>query len=322
MHLAVLLEGQCIEGFALFDAQAHETTGDSVGVAEGDAFGNEVIRAVGGVEEACRGSGAHAFGEEGCRFQHRRQHIKAEIHRIQSVEHSLLVLLQIFVVGERQALDRRQKRGQRAIDAARFAADQFCQVGIFFLRHDGGASGEAVVQRHKTEFPRAPQADFLCKARKMRHEDGKIREQFQHEIAISDGVEAVFRHAVHAELFGHELPVERVARAGQRAGAQGRGQRARAALGKAFAVAQKHLRIGHEVVRQRHRLRPLQMRIARHDGIQMLFRHIAQGLDEKSALFARSFDLVAEVEAQIQRHLIVAAAGGVQFLARLADAPG
>ena len=89
-----------------------------------------------------------------------------------------------------------------------------------------------------------------------------------------------------------------------------------------FAVAQKHLRVGHQVVRQRHRLRPLQVRVARHDGVQMLFRHIAQRLYHRRAARARGLDFVGQVQPQIQRHLVVAAARRVQLFARLADAAG
>ena len=64
------------------------------------------------------------------------------------------------------------------------------------------------------------------------------------------------------------------------------------------------------------------MGVAGHDGVEVLFRHIAERFHDGLAARARLFDLVGEVEAQIERHLIVAAAGGMQFLARLADAAG
>ena len=70
------------------------------------------------------------------------------------------------------------------------------------------------------------------------------------------------------------------------------------------------------------RLRPLQVGIAGHDGIRMRFRLAAQGSDQGMDAVPQRLALPAQVQPEIQRHLIVAAAGRVETPARVADAAG
>lgn len=83
----------------------------------------------------------------------------------------------------------------------------------------------------------------------MRHENGQVAEQLQHEIPIGDGVEAVFGHAAQAELLGDELPGRADSRFRPARRAQRGDHGALAALGEALAVAQQHLRVAIQVVR-------------------------------------------------------------------------
>ena len=92
---------------------------------------------------------------------------------------------------------------------------------------------------------------------------------------------------------------------------------------KSFAVALEHLHVRQQVVAEGHRLRHLQMGEARHDE-----RGVALGLVEQRALAARRaacrscVDLVAQPQAHVGRHLVVARARGVQALAGVADQRG
>ena len=70
------------------------------------------------------------------------------------------------------------------------------------------------------------------------------------------------------------------------------------------------------------RLRSLQVGVARHDGLAVLRRLVGDHLDERHDQLFDGRDLFFEIELDVQRHLIVAAARGVQALAVVADALG
>ena len=71
-----------------------------------------------------------------------------------------------------------------------------------------------------------------------------------------------------------------------------------------------------------YRLRPLQVRISRHDGVTVLLRLVGQRRGESFKPSGYRIDLVSQIHAYIERDLVVAAAGGVKLLPRLADARG
>ena len=73
------------------------------------------------------------------------------------------------------------------------------------------------------------------------------------------------------------------------------------------------------MVGEGHRLRPLQMGVAGHDRVEVLRRPIAQLQNEREQ---QGFDLLCllpQRQPQVERDLVVAAARGVQALARAAD---
>ena len=156
----------------------------------------------------------------------------------------------------------------------------------------------------------------------MHHHDGQRREQLQREIPVRDPVQAVQADAVKAQLLGHVLPVQGVGGARQRPGAQGKHQRAPFAVRQAVDVPQQHLGVGHQPVGQRDGLGPLQVGVAGHDRLQVLLSHIAEGGAQFLRQPGQPVDRVRQEHADVQRHLVVAAAGGVQLLARRADALG
>ena len=74
--------------------------------------------------------------------------------------------------------------------------------------------------------------------------------------------------------------------------------------------------------REGDRLRALQVGVAGQDGVEVLPGLFAEHPDELTQLPLQGRDLVAQIEAQVHRHLVVAAARGVQPLARVADPRG
>ena len=68
------------------------------------------------------------------------------------LERDRLVLLQILVVPERQALHRRQPAGEQADGLAGLAAHELERIGILLLRHQARAGRDRVVHLEEAEL--------------------------------------------------------------------------------------------------------------------------------------------------------------------------
>ncbi len=142
------------------------------------------------------------------------------------------------------------------------------------------------------------------------------------EVAVAHGVQAVLADAVHAQRPRDQLAVQRVAGAGQRGGAQRQPVDALAHVGHALGVAAEHLHIGQHVVAEAHRLRHLQVGEAGQDDLDVLLGDVEQRLLQVDQQAADQVDLAAQPQAHVGGDLVVAAAAGVQALARVADQLG
>ena len=142
------------------------------------------------------------------------------------------------------------------------------------------------------------------------------------EVAIARHVEAVGRHALEAQPPGHVVAVDRQARAGHGRGAQAaaRWPGARQSASRP-PVALEFFAVGQPVVGGQHRLGPLQVRVAGQDARRRRARQ--RPTNARCKLDQPRVDLVdrvADPEPQIGRDLVVAAAGGVQLAADVAEA--
>ena len=97
---------------------------------------------------------------------------EAELHRVDGVEDAFLVLLEILVVGERQALDRREHRHEMADDASCLAAYELRDIWVLLLRHHRGTCAVRVVELDEVELAAAPENGLLGEPGEMHHEDG------------------------------------------------------------------------------------------------------------------------------------------------------
>jgi hypothetical protein len=255
-----------------------------------------------------------------------RQHVGIDRQRVgqrvDAVEQRLLVFLVVFVVGQRLALHQRQEGDQVAIDATGLAAHQFGHVRVLLLRHDRRAGAEAVSQIDEAEARAHPQDQFFRQSGQVGHHQRGRGGEFDREVAIGHRVERVFAHRLEAELVGDELAVDRIAGAGQRGGAERQPVDAAAAVGHALGVARQHLEIGEQVVAEGDRLRHLQVGETGHYGVGVLLGQIDQRGLAGAEAGHNAVDRVAQVKADIGRHLVVAAAAGVQALAGVADFGG
>ena len=291
-------------------------------IAEGHPLFHQIIGQVGGCGESLHYRGAHRVRLD----RHPAQHVGVDRQRVvqgvDGVEQGFLVFLVVLVVRQRLALHQGQERDQMAVDPTGLAAHQFGHVGVFLLRHDGGPGAEAVGEVDEAEARTHPQDQFFRQARQMRHHQRGCGRKLDREVAVGDGVERVFAHRVEAELVGDELAVDRVAGARQRGSAQRQPVDATAAVGHALGVARQHFKVGQQVVAEGDRLRHLQVGEARHHGVGVRLGQI----DQRSLAGAESgqnaVDRVAQVEPDVGRHLVVAAAAGMQALAGVTDFGG
>ena len=157
----------------------------------------------------------------------------------------------------------------------------------------------------------------------MHHADGDGVGQLDAEITVGHAVQTVGAGGSKAQLLGGKLAVQRVGGTGQCAGAQrALGVHAGGGVGKALQVAQQHRGIGHERVAKGDGLGALQVGVAGHDGGGVLSGLPADDLDELHDVGLQGVAVVPQGQADVQCHLIVAAAAGVQALAGIADAGG
>ena len=157
----------------------------------------------------------------------------------------------------------------------------------------------------------------------MHHADGDGACQLDAEITVGHAVQTVGAGGSEAQLFGGEIPVQRVGGACQCT----RAQRALAVhagggVRKTIKVAQQHGSVGHQRVTEGDGLGALQMGVAGHDGGGVLRSLFAQHPHQLHDVGLQSLAVIPQSQADIQRHLIVAAAAGVQPLARIPDTGG
>src|SRR5207253_962675 len=81
------------------------------------------------------------------------------------------------------------------------------------------------------------------------------------------------------------------------------------------SVAREHLVVGHQVMSERDRLRHLQVREARHQGVHVRLGQVQQPLAERAQDRPQRVDLAAQPQADVGGDLVVARAGDVEALA-------
>ena len=153
----------------------------------------------------------------------------------------------------------------------------------------------------------------------MHHHRRDVEKDLEGEVAVAHRVEAVDARCVEAQRRGRHLAVDVVRCARQRGTAQRRDVVAAAAVDETLDVAFEHGSIRQHVVAEVDRLGVLQVRHARDQRFGVLLRDVD---DHFRHLFEQLGDLevlAKDVTAEVDRHLVVAAARRVQLAARFAD---
>ena len=153
----------------------------------------------------------------------------------------------------------------------------------------------------------------------MHHQNRKRAEELQSVVPVGDAVEGIAHGAVEAQGLGGHEAVDGIGGARQGAAAQGTLVEPGGTVLQALHVSFEHGAVGHEMLCKGDGLGSLEVGIAGHDRRLILLCLTAEHLLQLQDLRRDDADLGADVHTEVQRHLVVAAAGGVQSLARLAD---
>ena len=82
-----------------------------------------------------------------------------------------------------------------------------------------------------------------------------------------------------------------------------------------LAIAFEHLDVGEQVMREIDGLRALQMRVAGDDDVGVVFAEGDERALQADDLAEQRGDFIAQPEPHVERDLVVARAGGVEFRA-------
>lgn len=72
--------------------------------------------------------------------------------------------MQVAVVGHGEAFEECEEGDEVADEAGAFAADEFCGIRIFLLRHEAGACGEGIADLDEAKFCTRPEDEVFCEA--------------------------------------------------------------------------------------------------------------------------------------------------------------
>ncbi len=291
----------------------HGLPGLVVGLPEGHSPEDQEFGQVGGRSVGVVRGFAQAFKIELEALDHFGGHGQKRIQGFNGVEEGFLVLLQIAVVGQGQALDHGQKGHQVADGPAGLAPHKFRPVRVFLLGHHGTAGGQGVGQFGEGEFLGTPQDQVFGQAGQVGQGYGPEGQELQEVVPAGHGVEAVFGQAAEAQVGGDQGGVDGQAGPGQGPAAEGHVVQPFPQVGQPFLVAAQHVVIGQEVVGHQDRLGPLKVGVARHGRALDRGGFFHQGRAEAPEPGAQAGGRRLEVEAGVQGHLVVAAAGGVEL---------
>ena len=141
-------------------------------------------------------------------------------HLVEGVEEWLLVLLEITVVREGQALQRDEEAREIAHESPRLSAGKFGDIGVLLLRKHRRSGGVAVVERRKAELLARPQHPLLTETREMHAEQGQCKQGLGDVVAVGHRVERIGEPSRETERGGGAVRVDRQRRSGERTGAE------------------------------------------------------------------------------------------------------
>src|SRR5438552_4415260 len=110
----------------------------------------------------------------------------------------------------------------------------------------------------------------------MHPDHGETKKEFAHEVAIADGIDAVFTDARKAEIACDTFAIENDGGPSEGAGTKRENIGTNQAITDAFFVTFKSFDLAEQVMRKSDRLSALQMRVTGHENIDVSFGEIEQ----------------------------------------------
>ena len=150
------------------------------------------------------------------------------------------------------------------------------------------------------------QRDLFGKARQVKPDRRRHLCKLKRKVTITGRVHAVGRGSRKAQLSRSDGAIELQRRTRDRARSKRAHIHPRTRVLQTSDVAHRHLEIGHQPVRHQHRLRSLQMGIARHGTLAGSLRNVEQGSSPCAQVVDRAVDRVTHVQPKISRNLLVA----------------
>ena len=149
-----------LEADPALEARPHQAPDGLVGAAEGPPELDQVVGQVGRGEGAARHRRGHAVAAEVGRGDHPGHRRQEQVDRVDGVEEVGLVLLQVLVVGERQAVEDAEQPGEVRRQARRLRAGQLGGVRVLLLGQHRRARGEGVVELDEAVLVAGPEDDL------------------------------------------------------------------------------------------------------------------------------------------------------------------
>ena len=140
----------------------------------------------------------------------------------------------------------------------------------------------------------------------MHPRDGTGRKELAGEVPVGHRIHAVLRNVIETELPRHETPVQDNSRSGQRPRSERQHIGAPGCVGQTPRVAFEHFHVGQHMMRRQHRLRPLQMGVAGHDGVTSPHGEADERFLQTSHRGNKIRRRLPHPEPQIRGHLVVA----------------
>ncbi|MEY3459336.1 MAG: hypothetical protein RL215_2493 [Planctomycetota bacterium] len=297
-----------------------EASDGFVSGSHGNAFADEVFHECGGVEEAILETGSDAIFAEFSAGDDGGGEFEAGFEGIEGREEREFVFLKIAVVGHGETFEEDEQLWECCINASRPSANEFEDVGVAFLGHDGGAGGVGIGESKEAEFSGEPNDPFFRPGAEMCGNEGHAECEFNEVIAVAGDVEAIGGDRVESEEFRGEVAINWQRGSGERGGTERADIDSCAAVGEPFTVALEFLDIGEPVMSGHHGLCALQMRVAGHEYVgvgRAAIKECELDIGEQPIEFIDGF---TGVEFEVCGNLIVAAAAGVEPATDIPDA--
>ena len=140
----------------------------------------------------------------------------------------------------------------------------------------------------------------------MHHRDGGGGVELGEKIPVSHGVHAVRADFREFQDRSHRIAISGVGHSGQGAAPQGQHIHTGGAVGEPADVTFQHFEVGQYVMGEQDRLSALQVCVARHHNVDVLFREADQGALYGPQAGNRVANGGAGVQAHVQGNLVVA----------------